>query len=216
MKMNPLIRFWIYEPAEMNGASSLTWLGGLLLLLFLHWPGLLAPRRRRPGICCTGPPPDLPPGAAPPPIRAVPSRIHLHLPFPRRPPPSLPCSSPTRPELQHERGQQPPGVERDTRDGERDDGEPGNVEGDRRTPKYPGSSTGYRWSGYRVIPASIFGVRVGWSDPLWTVLVGRRCSELKDYPGGAELSPGDVRIKLVCELPIPLFNTDRVALEISV
>jgi len=47
-------------------------------------------------------------------------------------------------------------------------------------------------------------------------LVGRRCSELKDYPGGAELSAGDVRIKLVCELPIPLFNTDRVALEISV
>ena len=111
MKMNPLIRIGIHEPAEMNGASSLTWLGGLLLLLFLHRPGLLAPRRRRPGICCTGPPPDLPPGAAPPPIRAIPGRIHL--PFPRRPPPSLPCSSPARPELQHECGQQPPGVERD-------------------------------------------------------------------------------------------------------
>ena len=170
MKMNPLIRIGIHEPAEMNGASSLTWLGGLLLLLFLHRPGLLAPRRRHPGICCTGPPPDLPPGAAPPPIRAIPGRIHL--PFPRRPPPSLPCSSPARLELQHERGQQPPGVERDggdKRDGERDDGGPGNVEGDRRTPKYPGSGTGYRWSGYRVIPASIFGVRVGWSAPLWTV-----------------------------------------------
>ena len=113
MKMNPLIRIGIHEPAEMNGASSLTWLGGLLLLLFLHRPGLLAPRRRRPGICCTGPPPDLPPRAAPPPICTVPGRIHLHLPFPRRPPPSLPCSSPARPELQHERGQQPPGVERD-------------------------------------------------------------------------------------------------------
>ena len=43
------------------------------------------------------------------------------------------------------------------------------MEGDRRTPKYPGSGTGYRWSGYRVIPASIFGVRVGWSAPLWTI-----------------------------------------------
>ena len=58
------------------------------------------------------------------------------------------------------------------------------MEGDWRTPKYPGSGTGYRWSGYRVIPASIFGVRVGWSAPLWTVL-----GYLQWYPLNFTLQP---------------------------
>ena len=43
-------------------------------------------------------------------------------------------------------------TERETMEG------PGSVEGDRTTSKCAGSDIGYRWSGYRVIPPSIFRV----------------------------------------------------------
>ena len=49
------------------------------------------------------------------------------------------------------------GRRREKRETERETMEgPGSVEGDRTTSKCAGSDIGYRWSGYRVIPPSIF------------------------------------------------------------
>ena len=62
-------------------------------------------------------------------------------------------------------------MERDTRDGKETMEDPGNVEGDRGSPKYPGSDTGHRWSAYRSFKPLYLGYRVVWSAPLWTVLV---------------------------------------------
>ena len=61
-------------------------------------------------------------------------------------------------------------MERDTRDGKETMEDPGNVEGDRGSPKYPGSDAGHRWSAYRSFKSLYLGYRVVWSAPLWTVL----------------------------------------------
>ena len=76
-------------------------------------------------------------------------------------------------------------MERDTRDGKETMEDPGNVEGDRGPPKYPGSDTGHRWSAYWSFKSLYLGYRVVWSAPLWTV--SDQMSELRWLPARASV-----------------------------